>query len=119
MARVLRQILLLLVAFPVVSGTTWEAARAAQFTAATVAAGAPCDMAMTASPSDDTKPMAPCKGMTPDCMKQICCVTATALPAHFLTLASTVWYGAIDYWVSTAELAGLDRQPEPLPPRTT
>jgi hypothetical protein len=119
MLRVLRHILLLLVAFAVVGGTTSEFARAAQYSTVMVAAGMPCDMAMPASASGDTKPMAPCKGMTPDCIKQMGCLTVTGLPAHFLTYESTVQYSAINYWTATSELAGLDHEPEPLPPRTT
>jgi hypothetical protein len=82
-------------------------------------AGMPCDMAMPASASGDTKPMAPCKGMTPDCIKLMGCVTVSALPARYLTHELAVQYSMIGYWASFSKLASLDREPEPLPPRTT
>ncbi len=62
-------------------------------------------------------PQVPCKGMTSDCIKQMGCVAVTALPAHFLSHESIVQYSAIEYWSSMSELAGLDHEPEPLPPR--
>jgi hypothetical protein len=119
MFRLLRHILLLLVAFAIVSGTTSELARSAQYGSILVTAGMPCDMAMPTSASGDTKPMAPCKGMTPDCIKAMGCVTVSALPAHFLTHESTIQYSTIDYWTSFSKLISLDHEPEPLPPRTT
>jgi hypothetical protein len=119
MLKILRHILLLLVACAIVSGTTSELARSAQYGSVLVSAGMPCDMTMPSSISGEMKPMTPCKGMTPDCIKAMGCVTVSALPAHFLTHESTMRYSAIDYWTSHSKLAGLDRQPEPLPPRTT
>ncbi len=112
-----RRILLLLVAFAIIGGTTSEVARSAEYGGLMAMAGMPCGMAMPASIAGDTKPM-PRKGMTADCIKQMGCVTATALPAPFLTHASTVRYSAVDYWTPVIRLAGLIHEPEPLPPRT-
>jgi hypothetical protein len=114
MLRVLRHILLLLVGFAIVGGPTFELARAAGFGPVAV----PCGMAMPSSASGDMTPMTPCKGMTPDCIKQMGCVTMSALPVHFFVDGSIVQYSAIDYWTFLSKLASLDREPEPLPPRT-
>ena len=119
MTRLLRHLLLLLVAFALVGGTTSELARAAAYGPVTAMAEMPCDMAMqTAASDDDAVPMAPCKGMTADCIKQMGCVTVAALPVPFSAHESAVEYGAVDYWASHAELVSLDHEPEPLPPRT-
>jgi len=116
MLKAVRHILVLLIAFAIVGGTTSELARSVQYTAPMTMTGMPCDMAMPASASGDTKPMPPCKGMTTDCIKL--CATVTALPAGFLTHETTVQYSAVDYWTVSSMLASLDHEPEPLPPRT-
>jgi len=119
MNRLLRHLLLLLVAFALVGGTTSELAHAAAYSPVAAMAEMPCDMAMPTSASGDgSAPMAPCKGMTADCIKQMGCVTVQALPAHFSAHESAVEYGAVDYWASHGELVSLDHEPEPIPPRT-
>jgi hypothetical protein len=117
MSSLLRQILLLLVAFALVGGMTNDLAHAApECVAMTMAV--PCDMAMSASASGDTKPMHSDKSAIPDCMKQMGCTAASVLPARLQTHRLIERRGPIDYWMSVTELAGLDQQPEPLPPRT-
>ena len=118
MVRVLRHILLALVAFALVGGTTTDFARAAAYGPVVAAMDAPCDMAMPMSASgDDAKPMTPCKGLTADCIKQMGCVTAVGLPVPFTPPETTVEYAAVAYWASLFRLVSLDRQPEPQPPR--
>lgn len=118
MYRAFRHIVLLLVAVALIGGTTSEVAFSAQAGSGMVMAGMPCDMAMPATVSGDVMPMPSCKGMTPDCIKLMGCVTISALPAQYLAHGSTVQYGAIRYRHSEATLVGLDHEPEPLPPRT-
>lgn len=118
MLKGLRHFLLLLVAFALVSGTTAEFARAAQYGAPMTMDGMPCNMTMPASASGDTKPMAPCKGATPDCLKLMGCITVTALPAHDTTHGIVVQYGVVDYPTFSSKLTGLDHRPDPFPPRT-
>jgi hypothetical protein len=65
-------------------------------------------------------PMAPCKGMTPDCIKQMgCCVVDYALPARLESTDLVVPLSTVAYWAAWSQMAGLSREPEPLPPRTT
>lgn len=119
MLRVLRQILLALVAVAFVGGTTADLARAAETGPFMATMDAPCCMGMPMSASGgDAKPMTPCKGLTADCIKQMACVTIDALPAHFTADVSAVQYAMIDYWSPLSELVSLDHQPEPQPPRT-
>ena len=116
--RVLRQLLFVLIAFAMVGGTTTQLARSAQYTAPMTMAGMPCDMMMPAAGADHGKPMAPCKGMTPDCIKQMGCVTDVALPARLMSHEFAARFTTVDYWSALSQLAALDRTPEPLPPRT-
>ncbi|MEI9986960.1 MAG: hypothetical protein WDN69_29640 [Aliidongia sp.] len=119
MLRLLRHALFLLVAVAFVGGTTTNFARSAQYGSTLAGTAMPCDMAMPASASGDTKSMQPCKGIiTPDCIKLMGCVSVNALPVHFLTHESTIQYSEIDYWTSVSKLDSLDPEPEPLPPRT-
>jgi hypothetical protein len=118
MLKALRRILFLLIAFALIGGTTSELAHSAQHTAPVMTAGMPCDMAMPAAGSSDNEPMAPCKGMTSDCIKLMGCVMVTALPARFTSQEAPVRYSTVDYWTAAPLLVSLDREPEPLPPRT-
>jgi hypothetical protein len=117
MLRIVRHALFVLIAFAIIGGGSAEFARSAQYDAGMVSTGVPCNLGTSAS--GESKPMAPCKGMTSDCIKQMGCSTVSVLPARFLTHDSTVRYSAVDYWTSFSELASLERRPEPLPPRTT
>ena len=119
MLKALRHIVLLLLAFALVGGTTTELAHSAQYVAPTTMVGMPCDMTILASAAGDTKPMPPCKQMTPDCMKLTGCVAVTALLDRSTSHERAVRYSSsVGYWTVSSTLAGLDHKPEPLPPRT-
>ncbi len=119
----LRQLLLVLIAFAFVGGTSSQLARSAEYAAPMVMAGMPCDMMMPHAKMPDEKPMAPsngspCKGMTSDCIKQMGCVTDAALPARTVNLDIAAHFSNVDYWSAWSKLADFVREPEPLPPRT-
>jgi hypothetical protein len=117
MRRAFRLILLALLTFAVAGGSTPGFAMEGQPCAAMASASMPCDKAMPASPSGHMKPVAPCDCPMHGCM---CLMhSVSALPANFQAKGSRVQYSMIDYWIFMSTLAGLDRQPEPLPPRTT
>jgi hypothetical protein len=118
MLKVAHRLLLVLIAFAIVGGTTMQLAQSAQSIAPMTMAGMPCDMMMPAAAADHGKPMAPCKGMTPDCIKQMGCVTDIALPARFVSHAFAAHFTTVDYWSALSKLATLVCTPEPLPPRT-
>jgi hypothetical protein len=118
MLKVARRLLLVLIAFAVVGGQTTQLAQSAEYAAPMTMAGMPCDMMMPAIGTDHGKPMTPCKGMTPDCIKLMGCITDVALPARFVSNAFTVRFTAVDYWSASSELAEIVSTPEPLPPRT-
>jgi hypothetical protein len=112
-------LLLVLIAFALVGGTAAQLAWSGEPATPTTMAGMPCDMMMSAVGSDHGKPTIPCKGMTPDCIKQMGCVIATALPVRLANGELAAHFSAVDYWSAWFKLAGLVRAPEPLPPRTT
>lgn len=114
----LRQLLLVLIAFAFVGGTSSRLARSAEYAAPMAMAGMPCDMMMSHAGMQDDMPMPPCKGMTPDCIKQMGCVTDAAFPARTLSIDLAVHLSNVDYWSVSSTLADFVREPEPLPPRT-
>jgi hypothetical protein len=119
MVQRLRQLLLVLIAFAFIGGTSAQLARAAEYAAPMGVMGMPCDMmAMSQAGMPDDQPMPPCKGMTPDCIKQMGCVTDAGLPARTVSLDIAVHLSTVDYWSAWSRLVDFVREPEPLPPRT-
>jgi hypothetical protein len=96
MIRILRHVLFVLITFAIVGGTTGQLAQSAQY----------------------ATPMAPCKGMTPDCIKVMGCVTDVALPARLISHEFAAQFTTVNYWTAVSALADLVSTPEPLPPRT-
>ena len=118
MVHRLRQFLLVLIAFALIGGTSAQLARSAEYSAPMTMAGMPCDMMMSHADMPDDKPMSPCKGMTPDCIKHMGCMTDPALPVRAISLDVAAHYSDVDYWSAWSKLADFVRGPEPLPPRT-
>jgi hypothetical protein len=76
----------------------------------------PCDpmvaMTQAANPAGGT---VPCRGITPDCIKQMGCIgVANLLPAE--GLATPIVYAAIIYWPVRQLLDGVAHEPDLLPP---
>ncbi len=114
-----RRFLLVLIVFALVGGTTSQLALAAANSAYMSVATIPCDMAMPGMDAGHDKPMAPCQGLTPDCIKQIGCVANSALPMQSVDFARAMQGRLVDYWPARSSLAGFVHAPEPLPPRST
>jgi len=117
MVRRARQLLLVLIAFAFIGGTSAQLARAADHATPMVMGGMPCGMMMSQAGIRHDSPMPPCKDMNADC-KQICCVTDAALPARTVTLHIAANFSSVDYWSAWSRLADFAPEPEPLPPRT-
>ncbi|MEI9914844.1 MAG: hypothetical protein WDN29_02430 [Methylovirgula sp.] len=118
MLRILRHILLVLVAITLVGGAAAESARAASHGPMMLMNGIPCDMQMPASDLDHSKPMAPCKGLTHDCLNMAGCATINALPAQFVLQEFPAFQRVRAVWADVFDRASLYHQPELLPPRT-
>ena len=117
MLRILRHILLVLVAVAFVGGTAAESARAVSHGPVMLMNGMPCDMQMPAASTDHSKPVMPCKGMTHDCINMAGCMTIGALPVQFATQSGPAFQRARAIWPNLFDRASLNHQPEPLPPR--
>jgi len=118
MFRLAQRFLLVLVVFAVVGAPTAQLAQAAQSPGPTAMAQMPCDMMMPAADMGHGTPLAPCKGLTPDCIKQMGCIVDVALPVRLASGDAAVAFSAVAYWAAWSEMAGLVRRPEPFPPRT-
>ena len=115
-ARFAYRFLLVLVVFAVIGGPV---AHLAQPAAASMAmADIPCDMMMPMTDAGHGAPMAPCKGLTPECIKQMGCVASVALPARLADDDTVFAFSPVAYWSAWSEMTGVALQPEPLPPRT-
>ena len=121
MLRILRHLLFVLIAFAIVGGTTAQFAQAAERAAPMTMVGMPCDMMMPAASVDHGKPMAPCKGVAPDCPKLMGCVVVAdvALPARLVSTEFTPHVSTVEYWSTLSRQTGLASTPELNPPRTT
>ena len=118
MLRILRHILLVLVAIALVGGAAAESARAASHGPLMLMNGVPCDMQMPASDLDHSKSPMPCKGMTHDCINMAACMTIGALPAQSVLQAFPAFYRVRAIWADMFDRASLHHQPDHLPPRT-
>ena len=119
MLRFVHRLMVVLIAFAIVGGTSVQLAQSAQYVAPVTITGMPCDMMMSMADAGHDKPMLPCKGLTPDCIKQMGCLVAVALPVRPAGSEFAVPFSLVDYWAARSAMAGADLTPEPLPPRTT
>ncbi len=119
MLRLARRFLAVLVVFAMVGGPSGHLGQFAQSSAPVTTADMPCDGMASMADAGQGTPMAPCKGLTPDCIKQIGCVVDVALPTRLAVADDAVSFRKVAYWSMGSAMAGLVRQPEPLPPRTT
>ena len=118
MLRFAHRLMLGLIIFAIVGGSTAQLAQSSQYSVSATMAGMPCDMTMPVADAGHGEPMAPCKGMTPDCIKQMGCVVNAALPVRLASTDVRVPLSTVAYWSAWSEMAGLIREPEALPPRT-
>jgi hypothetical protein len=66
----------------------------------------------SAVPGHDT----PCKGITPDCVKQMGCIGVPSVPVRADVLATPVSYVAVTYCSPQPTLGGLSPEPDLFPP---
>jgi len=119
MVKAAYRFLLALIVFAVIGGPMVHLAQpAAASMSATAMADVPCDMAMPMADAGHGAPMAPCKGLTPECIKQMGCVANVALPIRLVDAEAVFTFSPVTYWSARSSMAGVAREPEPLPPRT-
>lgn len=110
------RLLLVLVVFAMTGGLSMTLAQPAEAAMPAEMGGMPCQAGPDTGPHT---PAPPCQHLTPDCMKQLGCIVAAALPVRWAGLEAAPIAFAVDYWSMRPRLCGLSRAPEPLPPRTT
>jgi len=119
MVRFACRFLLVFVVFAIIGGPTLHLAQPPQFVPSVAVGDVPCDMMMPMADAGHGAPMLPCKGMTADCIKQMGCVADVALPTRVAGADVVFAFSPVAYWPARSEMAGVLREPEDLPPRTT
>ena len=119
MLKAAYRLLIVLIVFAVIGGPMVHLAQPAAASMAPMAmADMPCGMAMPTADAGHGAPMAPCKGLTPECIKQMGCIVTVALPTRLADMDTAVLFSPVAYWSARSEMTGVAREPEPLPPRT-
>ena len=119
MLKLAHRIMVALITLAVVGGTPVQRARSSLYAAPVTMAGMPCDMTMSPADPGHGEPMAPCKGLTPHCIKQMGCVAEVGLPIRLTGIGTAERFSTVNYWFAWSAMDGMDRTPEPIPPRTT
>src|SRR5713101_1500576 len=118
---VLRRFIVLLSVLAFVSGMTVQAipsAKALGLTKANVGEKAEPEcprMAMEHPDRGVPKPL-PCKGIMPDCVKQMGCLGSPSLPERSDAVYEPVLYRIVAYWMPCSLLSGRDVEPDLYPP---
>lgn len=118
---ILRRVIVLLSVLAFLSGMTVQvipSAEALGFTKADgiVKAGPECPrMAMQHPDRGVPKPL-PCKGIMPDCVKQMGCLGSPNLPERPAALYRPVSYRIVAYWAPFPMLSSRDVEPDFFPP---
>ncbi len=118
MLRFANRILLVLIGIAIVGGTSVQLVQASRLATTIMSAGMPCDQMMPIADTGHQAPLAPCKGITPGCIKVMGCVSNLALPERLIGADTPVSFSRVVYWFGSSVLAGFDSPPEPVPPRT-
>ncbi len=119
MLRFARRLLAVLVVFAIIGGPSVQLAQPAVYASPMTMADMPCDGMASMADAGHGTPMAPCKGLTPDCIKQMGCVVDVAVPVRLAATDAVFASSPVAYWSALSLMAGVGRRPEPLPPRTT
>ena len=118
MRRLARHLLAVFFAFAIIGGPSMNLAQSTGSAASMTMADMPCDTMASMADAGQGTPTAPCKGLTPGCMKQMGCVADVGLPARTALVGDAVTFSNVAYWTAGSVMAGVVRQPEHLPPRT-
>jgi hypothetical protein len=88
--------------------------------ASAMAVDMPCDhmASMQGVMKDANGRNIPCTGLTPECVKQMGCITIPAVAERFASNVVSVSYTRVVYWSPASDAVGLSRKPDLLPPRT-
>lgn len=114
------RLLILATALAFLGGATLQAmpvASVQEVQADATQASLPCEhMAAMTQASEPTNESQPCKGVTPDCIKQMGCIGVPNLLPASEAVATLVEYATITYWSPRLMLDGVSHQPDLFPP---
>jgi hypothetical protein len=116
--RILRGLLVAVTVLAFLGGTTVQAMPLLTASGMAAKASVPCDhMAAMGQPGSAVPGhKAPCKGITPDCVKQMGCIGIPSLPVRAGVLVTPASYITITYWPPQETLGGLSLKPNLFPP---
>jgi hypothetical protein len=117
MVKLLRQLLVVLLAFAVTGAAPSRHAHASASEASMAIVAMGCCPA-AAQPQAAIRCPEPASGMKTDCTDHACCVEGAVLPDRFAAGRPVVHNDVVAYWPAGLRLAGIASTPEPLPPRT-
>jgi len=117
----LRRFIVLLSILAFVSGMTTQAIPSAEALGLTNANGVTkaqpeCPRMAMEHPDRGAPGPLPCKGIMPDCVKQMGCLGSPALPGRSDALYIPVSYGSVAYWPPCLFLSGHNIEPDLFPP---
>jgi hypothetical protein len=118
---ILRRFVVLLSVLAFVSGMTTQAIPSAAALGLTnanavVEAAPECPRMKMEHPDRGVPKPLPCKGIMPDCVKQMGCLGSPALPERPDAVYVPVSYNVVTYWLPCPVLSGRDVEPDLLPP---
>jgi hypothetical protein len=118
--RILRGLLVAVTVLAFLGGTTVQAMPLLTANGMAAKAGVPCEHMAAMGQSGSAVPghNAPCKGITPDCVKRMGCIGIPSLPVRAGVLVTPVSYVTITYWPPRETLGGLSLKPDLFPPIT-
>ena len=116
MVRILHHLLVVLTALAFLGGATLQAmpVEKAQ-TMPVMQANMPCDQMAGMMQNAHPGGQAPCKGVTPECIKQMGCIGIPSLPSGH-TLSTPVNYATIRYSQPQQRLQSVSLEPDLFPP---
>lgn len=119
MIRFLNCIFFVLIGSAMIGGPSVQFAHSAMIEPPSAIAVMPCDMAaMPVADAASGKPMVPCEGFTPDCIKQMGCIVGVAILVVSAAFDREVLFATLDFWQTRSILIGTDHAPDLMPPRT-
>jgi hypothetical protein len=76
-----------------------------------------CPRMAAEHPDQGLPQLMPCKGIMPDCVKQMGCIGSPSVPSRSAEMQRRVSYTTVTYWSLAEERTGRSIEPDLFPPR--
>jgi hypothetical protein len=120
MRAVFNRLVTTLTAFAFLAAMSIQAIPSAEALGVAVSAGSmaneDCPRMAVEHPERGAPQSMPCKGIMPDCVKQMGCIGAPNLPSRSAEMQRRVLYTAVIYWLPAEERTSLSVEPDLFPP---